>query len=390
MPRRKKIQDGRTTKHGPSARPDDVGARAILGQEAVFLGWQQTGSGDIFPLYNILKIGHPSYLSTVTDKTLHGMHLRIPRTPSPYRDMKPSPWHNLGTELINPATAREAIEAAGLDYIVVKKPLREVMKLVHPADESDSWATVRTDAGEVLGIVGDSYEPIQNRNAFRFFDRLVGTDEAIYETAGAFGRGERIWILAKLPGFIKVHGNDIVSKYLLLTNSHDGSSRVRVKVTPIRVVCNNTLTAALQGAGEVRINYTSHAATDMEQAFSLLGFSNSLYGQLDVTFNRMALTKINHKQLLAYVRALVPDNEEHDDTARTKEIRNTVLALHESGQGSSLARGTLWGAYNSVTEYTDHLMVESNPTKRLESIWFGRGEQLKLKAFHLAERMMAA
>ena len=166
--------------------------------------------------------------------------------------------------------------------------------------------------------------------------------------------------------------------------------RVRVKVTPVRVVCNNTLTAALQGTGEIHIRHTAHAAKDMAEALSLLEVSNSLYEQLDVMFNRMALTKINQKQLLAYVRALVPDNEEHCDTARTREIRNTVLALHESGQGSSLARGTLWGAYNSVTEYTDHLMAEANPTKRLESIWFGRGEHLKLKAFHLAERMMQA
>ena len=362
-------------------------ARAIQGQQAVFLGWQKTRWGEFFPLYNILKRGHPSYLSTVTEKTLQALHLRIPRTPSPYHDVASSPWHNLGTELVNPATAREAIEAAGLNYTVVKMPLKEVVTLNHPDDVSDRWATVRTDTGDVLGIVGDSYEPIQNRDAFRFFDTLVGTDEAIYETAGVIGRGERIWILAKLPGFIKVHGNDIVSKYLLLSNSHDGSSLVRVKLTPIRVVCNNTLTAALQGAGEVHIRHTLNAAEDMKQAFTLLGLSNSLYEQLDAMFNRMALAKISDRQLLDYVKALVPDNEEEQDNARTRGIRKAVLELYESGQGAALSRGTVWGAFNCVTEYTDHEM-EGNPTTRLESIWFGRGEQLKLKAFELAERMM--
>jgi phage/plasmid-like protein (TIGR03299 family) len=301
----------------------------------------------------------------------------------------PSPWHNLGTELEDPATARDAIEAAGLNYTVVKKPLKEVAKLNHLSDVTDRWAIVRADTGDVLGIVEDDYEPMQNRNAFRFFDRLVGTLEARYEAAGALGRGERIWILAKLPGFIKVHGSDIVNKYLLLTNSHDGGSGVRVKSTPIRVACNNTLTAALRGTGEVHIRHTL-AAKDMEQALSVLAFSDSLFEQLDAIFNSMARMKINTRQLLEYVRALVPDNEEGEDNERTREIRNRVLALHESGQGSSLARGTLWGAYNSVTEYTDHLMVAANPVRRLESIWFGRGEQLKLKAFHLAERMMWA
>lgn len=216
---------------------------------------------------------------------------------------------------------------------------------------------------------------------------MVGAEDSAYETAGAIGRGERIWILAKLPGFIKVHGNDIVNKYLLLTNSHDGSSGVQIKPTPVRVVCSNTLTAALQGTGEFRICHTP-AAKNMEQALSVLAFANSLYERLDAIFNRMALTKITDRQLLNYVTALVPDNEEDEDTVRTREIRNDVLALHESGQGSDLARGTLWGAYNSVTEYTDHLMADANPTRRLESIWFGRGEQLKRKAFRLAERMM--
>jgi phage/plasmid-like protein (TIGR03299 family) len=299
----------------------------------------------------------------------------------------PSPWNELGTELSNLATAREAIEAAGLNYTVVKKPLKEVVELNHPADVSHRWATVRTDTGEVLGIVGDSYEPTQNRDAFAFFDNLVGTDEAIYDTAGALGHGEHIWILAKLPGFIKVRGKDIVNKYLLLSNSHDGSSPVRVKLTPVRVVCNNTLSAAFQGAGEVRIPHSSTAPKDLEQALSLLGLSNSLYGQLEVIFDRMALKKITDKQLVDYVKALVPDNEEDADKATAKKIQQTCLDMYESGQGADLSRGTLWGAFNCVTEYTDHKM-EENPDTRLASIWFGRGARLKLKAFQLAERMM--
>ncbi len=383
MFKHKKSPGGTIPAHVPTAPVDDIRVR----QDAVFLGWQETRAGVMFPLYNILKAGHPLFQSTVTEQTLRAWHLRIPRTPSPYPSAGPAPWHNVGIELANPATAREAIEAAGLNYTVARMPLKHIVQRNLPAGTAGLWATVRTDTGEVLGVVGESYVPIQNRDAFAFFDYLVDTDEAIYETAGTFGRGERIWILAKLPGYIRVHGKDIVGKYLLLSNSHDGSSLVRVKLTPIRVVCNNTLTAALQGAGEVNIRHTTNAAEDMGRALSLLGFSNSLYEQLDAIFNRMALTKITDKQLLDYVNALVPDSDEGGENAKSREIRKAFLELHESGQGADLSRGTLWGAFNCVTEYTDHQM-EGIPAARLESIWGGRGEQLKLKAFQLAERMM--
>ena len=351
--------------------------------DATFLGWQKKFSDDIFPLFNITVTDHPLYQSTVSEETLRKLHLRVPRTTSPYPDTAPAPWHHLGTELNHPRTAGEAIETAGLNYTVAKKPLTAGRGL-----DQDTYATMRMDTHDVLGFVKESYQPVQNIDAFKFFDALVAADEATYETAGVLGKGECIWILAKLPGYIKVHGNDIVSKYLLLTNSHDGVSQVRVRLTPIRVVCNNTLTSALQGAGDISISHTPNTVRYFEQAFALLGLSNSLYGQLDVMFNRMAAKKITPEQLREYVQALVPDNEEDQNTARTEKIRESVLQLHDSGHGANLARGTVWGAFNSVAEYTDHMMSDEDSATRLNSIWFGRGEQLKVKAFRLAQHLM--
>jgi phage/plasmid-like protein (TIGR03299 family) len=358
--------------------------RVLPGEDAVYLGWQDTYHGELFPLYTVVKADHPLLHSTVSDTTLRKMHLQVPRTPSPYPDPGTTPWHDLGTELDHPSTAREAIEAAGLNFTVAKKALSTYGPLLSQFHDS---AIVRTDTGHILGIIDEAHEPIQNRDAFTFFDTLIREDEAIYETAGVLGRGEHVWLLAKLPGYLRVHGNDIVSKYLMLTNCHDGSSTVRVKISPIRLVCNNTLTSALQGTGEFLIHHTDNEEKNIAQARELLHMAHSVFEQLEVTFNRMALKTITERELLDYVRALVPDNEEAEDTARTSDIRNAVLTVHESGRGSDLARGTLWGAFNSVTEYTDHLMVDVDPAKRLESIWFGYGEQLKLKAFHLAESM---
>ena len=386
MSKHKKSQGGTTTSKVHTVPPNDTRVKANQGKAAEFRGWQLSSDG-LFPLYNILEKDHESLGSTVTEKTLQALNLRTPRTPSPYPDVAPSPWHKLGVALESPGTSVEALGASGLDFTVVKKPLNDVVRLDHSGDVSNRWATIRTDTGDVLGVVGDSYVPIQNRDAFGVFDGLVGAGKAIYETAGALGKGERIWILAKLPGYIKVRDNDIVSKYLLLSNSHDGSSLVQMKLTPIRVVCNNTLTAALKGQGEINIRHTLSAKEDAAQALSLLGLSNALYEQLEAVFNRMALTKISDEQLMDYVKALVPDNEEKEHNTDVRGIRNSLLGLYQDGQGANLSRGTVWGAFNCVAEYTDHAL-ESDASNRLESIWSGRGDQLNRKAFYLAEQLL--
>ncbi len=299
-----------------------------------------------------------------------------------------TPWHKLGTKLEHPATAREAIQAAGLDYKVQLKPLLTTINRKR-VEVTGSFATVRMDNGTILGVVGNRYEPIQNKDAFTFFDAIVGDDEAMYHTAGVLGQGERIWILAKLPGYIRVNKEDIVSKYLLLTNSHDGSSLARAKLTPIRVVCNNTLSVALQGSEqEIGIRHTVNAKVRLEEAHKLLGLTNHLYEQLDTIFKKMALTKVTDKQLLDYVQTLIPSNPEAQYQTRNENIRDAILELHEVGQGAELSKGTVWGAYNAVTEYTDHVQNSKDSSKQLKSIWFGGGEKLKLKAFNLAQKII--
>lgn len=152
-----------------------------------------------------------------------------------------APWHRLGTRLDNPATAADAIEAAGLDYQVSLVSLVTEQQAAVPQRKG----VVRDDSGQVLGTVGNSYVPIQNSEAFQFLDSVVADGGLCYHTAGALGRGERIWMLAELPGHIRVKNTeDVTEKFLLLHNSHDGSSSLRVHFTPIRVVCQNTLTIA--------------------------------------------------------------------------------------------------------------------------------------------------
>ena len=157
------------------------------------------------------------------------------------------PWHRLGTRLDSPATAREAIVASGLDYRVAIKPL----VTLEGTDVPQRKAVVRHDTGDVLGVVGNSYVPVQNHQAFGFLDAVVADEGLRYHTAGALGKGERIWMLARLPGSIRVgNSDDLVDKFLLLSNTHDGTTALRVFFTPIRVVCQNTLNLAERNAGQ--------------------------------------------------------------------------------------------------------------------------------------------
>lgn len=301
-----------------------------------------------------------------------------------------TPWHRLGIKLDRPATAQEAIDFANLNYPVEKRALKAVLPGRQLIDVPNQFATVRMDESlSILGTVGRRYQVIPNVAAFSFFDGLIDRDEAVYHSAGVIGKGERCFILAKLPGHIRVLKNDPLDKYVLLLNSHDGSTPTLARFTSVRVVCQNTLSAALSGSEQsVSIRHTANAQQKLEEAHKILGLYNSLAAQLQFIFNRMALTKITDKQLLDYVKTLIPQNEEAESNVRTDNIRNTLLELNETGRGAELARGTLWNALNCVAEYTDHVQNSQNPQKALKSIWFGSGEQLKQRAFKLAESML--
>ena len=166
-------------------------------------------------------------------------------------------WHGLGTYVNEAMTSEQVVELANLNYEVAKTPIY-INPPVNDGEESTNveipniYATYRLDTKAPLGLVSERYEIVQNKDAFLFFDPIIDRGEAIYETAGVLGVGERVFITAKLPEDILVAGEK-VEQYLLITNGHDGKNAVRVGFTPIRVVCNNTLTAALN---DLKNSYT--------------------------------------------------------------------------------------------------------------------------------------
>ena len=305
-----------------------------------------------------------------------------------------TPWHKLGTRLDNPATSDEAIRAAGLDWQVDKYPLQIETPFGYRTIK-DQYAIMRTDLWEnglsspCFGIVSEAYRPLQNLEAFEFFDGIVGKKAAIYETAGALGNGERVWILAKLPETIQVVGDDVCDKYLLLSNSHDGKSSVQMKFTPIRVVCENTLTLALSQGPTIRVSHTRNMRERMRQAEKLLGIIHNRFETIEQDFQQMSKVQMDDKKVKAYYKILFPDPKDPNDQAgkeRAKKDRNKAQWCFEYGRGNreNGVAGTLWAAYNGVTEMVDYRESNQRPDLRLDTIWFGDGYLLKARAYRVA------
>jgi phage/plasmid-like protein (TIGR03299 family) len=302
------------------------------------------------------------------------------------------PWHGLGVPLDRPATCAEAIKAAGLDWRV---ELFTACALDQPIP--GAFGVVRMDRLEPIGVVGQRYVPLQNQEAFSFMDRLVGEGRAVYETAGSLGRGQRIWLLARLPGDVWVTDQDNVSKYLLLCNSHDGRSPLRALFTPIRVVCENTLRAAL-GRGistGVSIRHTGDILGKAREAQRVLGISLQYFDAFGEQAKAFVGRALKQEALARYFETLVPTPKDADP-GRSTATREALMRLFETGKGNDLpsVRGTLWAAVNALVEYVDFERPTrltkggSEASSRWESAQFGTGSLLKERAWSLAKEML--
>lgn len=295
------------------------------------------------------------------------------------------PWHKLGTEVSAAQTSAEAIVAAGMDWKVSK----EQLFLNDGRKAPGAMVTIREDNKAILGNVGDVYRPLQNKEAFSFFDAVVGEKAAMYHTAGVLGTGEVIWMLAKLPGYIRTVGDDVSEKFLLLTNSHDGTSTVRVMFTPIRVVCQNTLNIAIAGGQKMaRIKHCSTMGNKIDYVRETIGLVSAQFSLFEDITRQMAGFQVTQEALKKYFVAsgVVPEIKEDEKTStRAQNIMEEVSRLFVHGKGAELegAKGTLWGAFNAVTEYVDYFR-SSKGDNRSKSLLVGSGAAIKQAAWDSA------
>lgn len=265
-----------------------------------------------------------------------------------------------------------------------------------------AFATYRTDLNIPLGTVRDKYTIVQNTEAFAFFDNAIGKNKAIWQTAGSFGNGARIFVSAKLPNNIYVNG-DPVENYLVFTNSHDGSSGVKILFTPIRVICQNTLNAAIATSNNyVSFRHTQKVHSKIDIASEVLGMCDIKTKFLNEQYNFMSKRKISDEVAHASFIKLILNEKEISNIKGTghtfKEIinrnwravedseisikkLNTITNIKDyyyTGIGQKEILGTAWGAYNAVTGYYSNV-DNSEGTKRMETLLYG-DRSLKIKA----------
>lgn len=300
--------------------------------------------------------------------------------------VKEKAWHNLGIVLESAPTASEAIKQAGLDYkIDITQNHIKVGDLWIP---SDSRSTYRTDTNQVLGgKLGDRYEIVQNAEAFDFFDQVVGKDLAIYETAGALGNGETIFITAKLPNYITVMG-DVTEQYLVFTMSHDGTGAIKAFFTPVRVVCNNTLNAALKNMkNSISVRHTKNAQAKLVEASNIWKMVNTMSPAIEHTFNQLAKVRITDKKVLDLLELVFPGklDENGEVSTRTSNIRdlvNNYIQTHETQQ-TEATKGTLYGFYNGVTGYLQNIKAYKSEDIKFENLFKGKDYEANQTALDL-------
>jgi len=308
-----------------------------------------------------------------------------------------TPWHGLGTRLDNPATAVEAIRAAHLDWTVAATPV-VMSRHGHYYDIDGYQAIHRTDTGEVFGVMTDRYEIVQNENAWTFMDSVLGPGKAHYHTAGALRDGRVVWILAKLDGTAEIVTGDPVEKYLLLVTSHDGSLALQIHTTPVRVVCGNTMTAALaRGRQYISIKHTSSVHRRIEEAQKALAKGEAYFDDMVAEARQFSRHPMTDKDMAAFAKALLkihPQSHKINAQTETAERQINELFITGRGQDNPLVRGTAWAAYNAVTEYIDYRSRVQKvgdvsqgsiqaQDRRLHRSWFGRGQEMRNDAWTL-------
>lgn len=276
-----------------------------------------------------------------------------------------TPWHGLGVKVEDAPTSLDAIVAAGLDWKVEPKSLFTADGVV------DGWrANVRSSDKSVLGIVSGRYQIMQNEDAFAFTDYLIGTSDVRYETAGSLLGGKKVWLLAKMPE-VKILG-DKVDPYLCFVNTFDGSGAVRVCMTPVRVVCQNTLNAALAGASKSwSIKHIGNIKAKIAEARDTLGFAERYMKQLGVEADRWANTTITTTAYERLMDRIFPIREDDGNRKQHNMIaaRERFLQAYEA-EDIQKFKGTAWGVINAAADFMHYAPLRQ--TKNYKANLFNR------------------
>lgn len=276
------------------------------------------------------------------------------------------PWHGLGTIVSNAPTSVEALELAGLDWRVIQKEIYTSDGLVI----NGYCANVRDCDKKILGIVSNRYKVVQNVDAFAFTDDLLG-EGVRYETAGSLQEGRKIWLLAKLPNEYIIMGEQI-TPYLVFCNSHDGSGAVRVAMTPVRVVCSNTLNLALNTAKRSwAAKHTVNITDKLCEAKETLLFAENYMSELDSEIQNLERIKLNDRKVKEYINTLIPISDD-----MTIQQKKNIYNLRENLQQRYFEAPDLldvgktgYRFINAVSDFATHNQPLRLTTKYQENLF---------------------
>ncbi len=277
-----------------------------------------------------------------------------------FTEGKPA-WHGLGVVLSNDALdCIEALEYSGLSgWQLTKQPVFTGNPEDGYRQVRDRFAVVRATDGEPLGVVGAGYRIVQNEDAFAWCDELLGGEGFHYKTAGSLRGGQVVWLLAKAPFQVDLPDSP-VEMYVLISSTHDGSGAVTAAVTPVRVVCMNTLRAALSRAqASYRVRHTSGVEARLDEAQRVLGLTRGAARRVQQRAEDLASARISDSDWRSFLEQLVPDPpDSRPGQTRATNVRSEIDSIyHGHGFGQDDVRGTAWGAWQAVVAYNDHEMT---------------------------------
>ena len=314
-------------------------------------------------------------------------------------------WHGLGVVLDECPDSNTALKEGSLLWDVEQHQLQAQIKREELDNEGNTQntydtipipgrvANIRSDNNMVLGIVSKHYKVVQNTEAFKFMDDLLESGEIVkYESAGSLKGGKVVWVLARMPGDIEITDKDIVQKYVLFTNSHDGSKAIQALPTSVRVVCWNTLNLALEKESKVlSIRHMGNLQSKLKEARTVLGLTDKRFNEFSDRAKALMSTDLSHDEIKDYFNSLYPDREEAKYNTRRENIRNRLMELvDEPTQTLPGMSGTAWAAWNAVTQYIDHESTVYGQTddlraeNKMNSTMLGHGNRIKTKAMEMA------
>lgn len=305
-----------------------------------------------------------------------------------------TPWHKSGNQVTDPTVIKSVklfAEAAGLDWEVeLKKMYYRAKDKWHPVPQRRS--VVRSTDGQLLATVGAAYHPFQNLEAFEVLQPGIDRFGLELNTGGALGRGDRVWMLAKMPKSIEPIPGDVIDNYLLITTGHNGWTSYSARLTQVRVVCQNTINLAMQDEAFVKLR---HVVTEVDR---LAQVADIITGFMDVakrtsqSYQKLAAKALSESEITNYIEAALDMDFDNPVAARRRD-RIFELAT-KTGKGIEAAPSTAWSAFNAITEYIDHVRPAEAKAARTvknanQSALFGQNAKLKARALEAAIKLAA-